>query len=77
MELLGSILAVLVGLAAGAASQVATAAPASESHSDDGAGAYKTHLYHNLFVERLGHTSAETHAKVDQAFQHLFHGDGQ
>jgi oligosaccharide reducing-end xylanase len=32
---------------------------------------------HNLFVERLGRSDAETHAKVDKAFQQLFHGDGQ
>jgi oligosaccharide reducing-end xylanase len=72
------VTAVLVGLATGATTQVTVAAaPANESRSDDGAGAYKTHLYHNLLVERLGHTSAETHAKVEKAFQQLFHGDGQ
>src|SRR5580692_11465187 len=31
----------------------------------------------NLFAERLGHSPAETHAKVASAFQQLFHGDGQ
>ncbi len=41
------------------------------------AAAYVTHRYHNLFVERLGRTPGETRAKVDQAFQQLFHGDGQ
>ncbi|MGC1304024.1 MAG: glycosyl hydrolase family 8 [Caulobacteraceae bacterium] len=43
----------------------------------DGAGAYKTHRYHDLFAEQLGHSPAESRAKVDKAFQQLFHGDGQ
>lgn len=47
------------------------------SFPGDGAGAYKTHTYHNLFNERLGHTPAETKARIDTAFQQLFHGDGQ
>jgi oligosaccharide reducing-end xylanase len=42
----------------------------------DGDGAYKTHHYRDLFAEQ-GHTSAETRAKIDKAFQQLFHGDGQ
>lgn len=55
-----------------------TAAPAEVvRHPGDGAGAYKTGQYHNLFVERLGHTPAETRAKVEATFQQLFHGDGQ
>ena len=45
--------------------------------ANDGAGAYATHHYRNLFVERLGHTSAETHARIEAVFQQLFHGDGQ
>ena len=47
------------------------------SFPGDGTGAYKTHTYHNLFNERLGHTPAETKARIDAAFQQLFHGDGQ
>ena len=43
----------------------------------DGSGAYATGHYRNLFVEQLGVTPAETHAKIDRAFQQLFHGDGQ
>jgi oligosaccharide reducing-end xylanase len=43
---------------------------------DDGEGAYKTHRYRDLFAER-GHTPAESRAKIDKAFQQLFHGDGQ
>ena len=42
-----------------------------------GSGAYATHHYHNLFVERLGLTPAETHARISAAFDQLFHGDGQ
>ncbi|HTX76685.1 MAG TPA: glycosyl hydrolase family 8 [Terracidiphilus sp.] len=43
---------------------------------DDGNGAYKTHQYRDLFAE-TGHTPAESRAKIDKAFQQLFHGDGQ
>ena len=53
------------------------AAPVPVLSTDDGDGAYKTGVYRNLFVERLGHTPAETHAKIEAAFQELFHGDGQ
>jgi len=42
----------------------------------DGSGAYKTGEYRDLFVEE-GHTPAETRAKIEKAFQQLFHGDGQ
>lgn len=42
----------------------------------DGNGAYKTHVYRDLFAE-LGHPPAESHAKIEKAFQQLFHGDGQ
>lgn len=42
----------------------------------DGEGAYKTHEYRDLFSE-LGHSTAESRAKIDKAFQQLFHGDGQ
>jgi len=42
----------------------------------DGSGAYKTHQYRDLFAE-LGHTPAESRAKIEKAFQQLFHGDGQ
>ena len=42
----------------------------------DGDGAYKTHQYRDLFAEQ-GHSSAETQAKIEKAFQQLFHGDGQ
>jgi len=42
----------------------------------DGAGAYKTHEYRDLFAEQ-GHSAAESRAKIEKAFQQLFHGDGQ
>jgi oligosaccharide reducing-end xylanase len=42
----------------------------------DGNGAYKTKEYRDLFAEQ-GHTPAETRAKIEKAFQQLFHGDGQ
>ena len=41
---------------------------------DDGHGAYATHHYRNLFAE-AGHSQAEIDAKIDAAFQQLFHGD--
>lgn len=49
---------------------------AVSSTPSDGNGAYKTHVYRDLFAEQ-GHATAETHAKIEKAFQQLFHGDGQ
>jgi oligosaccharide reducing-end xylanase len=43
-------------------------------HEGDGAGAFKTGKYRDLFVEQ-GHSPAETQRKLDKAFQQLFHGD--
>ena len=40
----------------------------------DGAGAFKTGKYRDLFAEQ-GHAPAETKAKIERAFQQLFHGD--
>jgi len=40
----------------------------------DGNGAYKTGNYRNLFAE-AGHSRPEIQAKVDAAYQQLFHGD--
>src|SRR5580658_7388062 len=42
----------------------------------DGDGAYKTNHYRDLFAES-DHTPAESSAKIEKAFQQLFHGDGQ
>ncbi|HUK02256.1 MAG TPA: glycosyl hydrolase family 8 [Steroidobacteraceae bacterium] len=55
---------------------LSAALPAAD-RGGDGAAAFATHQYSNLFVERLGRSTAETHAKIQQAFQQLFHGDGQ
>jgi oligosaccharide reducing-end xylanase len=41
---------------------------------EDGAGAFKTGNYRDLFAEH-GHASEETKAKIEKAFQQLFHGD--
>src|ERR1041385_3693602 len=41
---------------------------------DDGNGAYATGRYRNLFAE-AGHSQKEIRAKIDGAFQQLFHGD--
>jgi len=58
----------VVALACGSA--VACAA------SNDGKGAYKTGKYRNLFAE-AGHSQAEIDAKIDAAYQQLFHGDSE
>ncbi len=42
----------------------------------DGRGAYAKGKYRNLFLED-GHTRGEIHAKIDAAYQQLFHGDPQ
>jgi oligosaccharide reducing-end xylanase len=47
-----------------------------ERFAGDGEGAYRTHHYRDLFAEQ-GHTPAESRAKIETAFQQLFHGDGQ
>ena len=53
-----------------------SAAQAAQT-ADDGAGAYRTQRYHNLFAERLGLSAQDTHARIERTFQQLFHGDGQ
>ncbi len=50
--------------------------PDIPSMPGDGDGAYRTGNYRDLFAE-IGHTQAESRAKIDRAFQQLFHGDGQ
>jgi oligosaccharide reducing-end xylanase len=42
----------------------------------DGSGAFHTGKYRDLFAER-GHSAAESKAKIEAAFQQLFHGDKQ
>src|ERR1035437_6370867 len=44
--------------------------------SEDGAGAYATGKYRNLFAED-GHSRRAIRAKVDAAYRQLFHGDPQ
>jgi oligosaccharide reducing-end xylanase len=80
----------LAGDAHAQASAASTPPPATvdQDHKDkplgpiqpfpgDGAGAYATHQYHDLFAEQLGHSHAESRARIDEAFRILFHGDGQ
>ena len=73
------VLAQAAASAAGGQTPPAAAAPApvAVAHPGDGAGAYASHRYRNLFVERLGLTSQQTHQRIETAFQQLFHGDGQ
>lgn len=56
------------------AAQPAAATSASQPVLTDGAGAFATGKYRNLFVE-AGHTQAEVDAKIEKAYQQLFHGD--
>ncbi len=42
----------------------------------NGAGAFATGHYRNLFAE-AGHSDKEIHAKIDAAYAQLFHGDPQ
>jgi oligosaccharide reducing-end xylanase len=61
-------------------SPVRAAAPASAAQPapalDDGKGAFATGKYRNLFAE-IGHSPAEVKAKVDKAYNQLYHGDLQ
>src|ERR1035438_2815213 len=52
----------------------AWAAPAQTL--SDGSGAYATRKYRNLFKDD-GHSEKEIRAKIDAAYQQLFHGDPQ
>lgn len=56
---------------------IALAAPAAAEAPTDGRGAYATGHYRNLFAEQIGKSDAEARAKIDHAFDRLFHGDGQ
>lgn len=49
---------------------------AASAEMSNGSGAYATGKYRNLFAED-GHTQSEIRAKIDAAFQQLFHGDPQ
>ena len=76
---IAAILAVaLVATRAGAAeADMGASKPAAAPRIADGAGAYQTGRYPNLFVERLNKTPAETRERIERAFQQFFHGDGQ
>ena len=47
---------------------------AARTVSEDGNGAFATGKYRNLFAED-GHSKKEIRAKIDAAYQQLFHGD--
>jgi oligosaccharide reducing-end xylanase len=66
------IAACLMGVVLSGAGAAVLARP--EAPDADGAGAYATGHYRNLFAE-AGHTQAEIDARVDRAYQQLFHGD--
>jgi oligosaccharide reducing-end xylanase len=66
--------AMWVGLSAAA---LAFGTPAAGAAPREGAGAWATGHYRNLFAEQLGASPAEAHARIERAFQQLFHGDGQ
>ena len=55
---------------------VGTAGGQSRTLKSDGTGAFATGKYRNLFAED-GHSQKEIQAKVDAAYQQLFHGDPQ
>ncbi len=48
----------------------------ADKASQDGAGAFATGNYRNLFAED-GHSAKEIQAKIDAAYHQLFHGDPQ
>src|SRR4051794_26877776 len=48
--------------------------PAGSHSSADGAGAFASGRYRNLFTE-AGHSRKDVRRKIDGAFQQLFHGD--
>jgi oligosaccharide reducing-end xylanase len=54
----------------------AAVAPLQAASPQDGAGAYETGKYRNLFAE-AGHSPREVHAKIEATYQQLFHGDPQ
>jgi oligosaccharide reducing-end xylanase len=60
---------------AGAAAQASINGASSSSASpSDGTGAFATGHYRDLFAE-AGHSQPEISAKIDTAYQQLFHGD--
>ena len=53
---------------------LASAQGAESPPNVDGAGAFVTGHYRNLFAEN-GHSQNEIQGKIDGAFRQLFHGD--
>lgn len=78
-----SVLCVL-GLAGGLGVSLAMLAPTARGESkavetpvvSDGAGAFATGHYRDLLAEQ-GHSQKEISAKIEKAYQQLFHGDPQ
>ncbi len=74
----GACTSVMIGQAPGSShSAPASGTPGAGSPMrmpGDGNGAFRSKQYRNLFVEE-GKSSAEVHAKIEKAFQQLFHGD--
>jgi oligosaccharide reducing-end xylanase len=75
-----AVAAALVVPVLAARSTARAAAPVSAPQTapalDDGKGAFATGKYRNLFAE-IGHSPDEIKAKVDKAYNQLFHGDLQ
>ena len=55
---------------------LASSHSASPISTNDGSGAFATGHYRDLFAD-AGHSQVETSAKIDAAYQQLFHGDAQ
>lgn len=55
---------------------LSAAMPLAQTPPSDGAGAFATGKYPNLFVE-VGHSPREIQTKIDAAYLQLFHGDPQ
>ncbi len=66
--------AVLMATTASPQAEPRAASRESTVGLEDGRGAYATHHYPNLFAQ-TGHSNAEMEAKIELAFQQLFHGD--
>ena len=58
----------------GLALALGVASVAQAQKLDDGFGAFRSGRYRDLFAEQ-GHSPVETKAKIEKAFQQLFHGD--
>jgi oligosaccharide reducing-end xylanase len=55
---------------------IGLSAGAQHAQAGDGSGAFASGKYRNLFAED-GHSRREVQAKIDAAYQQLFHGDPQ